>query len=354
MAPAMELLSCGIIEKDCNGDVLWTWNYPDVTESQKVLVLRKSSLQSEHNDILPFVYARHSHNSWFYIQCTEVSDSDNLPRVKQFALVLFATDFNPPKYEALCRVLSKMYCRTGSPTELLQLYLSVFTKGSCATQDNGTFVCNEYSDRKVASNSTNLRGLIKTFELKTILIYTAILLKKRIIVYHHSLEQLLRWIRTFPAFMKHRNVTEYLFPWVDLVKDEILELKGHSSYIAGCRDSLVASRAELYDLLVNLPAREITIASHAKESLTMTKTHKEIALFMVQLGDNPSYSEVQITSEISDKTQDLLNQLKSLASLTTPEGRKMVSIETFKEKNLAPAVENFLINLAIAENLIML
>lgn len=86
----------------------------------------------------------------------------------------------------------------------------------------------------------------------------------------------------------------------------------------------------------------------------MTKTHKEIALFMVQLADNQSYSESHIISEIYEKTQDLLNQLKSLASVTTPEGRRMVSIETFREKNLPTAVENFLINLAIAENLIML
>ncbi|XP_012260083.1 putative DENN domain-containing protein 10 B [Athalia rosae] len=353
MAPSMDLLSCSIIEKDCNGDVLWTWNYPSITEQQKSIVLRKCSLQSEHNDILPFIYSRYATNSWFYVHCTDVSESDNLPRVKQLALILFAKDFNPQKYEALCRVLSKTYCKTGTPTELLQLYLSVFTKGSCVTHENGTFLCNEFNGRRVAGN-TNVRGLIKAFELKTILIYTAILLKKRIIVYHHSLEQLLRWIRTFPALMKHRNITNNLFPWVDLVRDEVLDLKGHSSYIAGCRDSLVASRSELYDLLVNLPAREITVASQAKESLTMTKAHKEIALFMVQLGENQSLTEAQIISEISDKTQDLLNQLKSLATVTTPEGRKMVSIETFKEKNLAPAVENFLINLAIAENLIML
>jgi hypothetical protein len=34
--------------------------------------------------------------------------------------------------------------------------------------------------------------LIKMFGLATILIYTALLLKKRIVVYHHSLEALLK------------------------------------------------------------------------------------------------------------------------------------------------------------------
>jgi hypothetical protein len=36
------------------------------------------------------------------------------------------------------------------------------------------------------------------------------------------------------------------------------------SYVAGCRDSGVGARSDLYDVLVNLPAREITVATHAK------------------------------------------------------------------------------------------
>jgi len=38
--------------------------------------------------------------------------------------------------------------------------------------------------------------LIKMFGLETILIYTGLLLKKRIVVYHHSLEALLK-VRSF-------------------------------------------------------------------------------------------------------------------------------------------------------------
>lgn len=149
---------------------------------------------------------------------------DTCLQVKQFALVLFAKDCNPRKYEVLSRVLSKMYCKTGKPTEILQLYLSVFTKGSCSTQENGTFVSDDFNNHRFSVN-TNITELIKAFELETILIYTALLLKKRVIVYHHSLEQLLKWIRIFPALMKHRKVTDNLFPWVDLVDDELAELK---------------------------------------------------------------------------------------------------------------------------------
>ena len=92
------------------------------------------------------------------------------------------------------------------------------------TLDNEVFSSNDFNTLSFGTN-TNVKGLIKVFELETILIYTALLLKKRIVIYHHSLEQLLKWIKTFPALMKHRKVTDCLFSWVDLVQDELSELK---------------------------------------------------------------------------------------------------------------------------------
>ena len=83
----------------------------------------------------------------------------------------------------------------------------------------------------------------------------------------------------------------------------------------------------------------------------MTKTHKEIALFMVQLSENQSIRETQVISSITDKTKDLLNQLISIAS-TELEGKRTITIDAIKEKNLSSAMENFLIHLALAENLI--
>ncbi|GLH02860.1 Protein FAM45A [Gryllus bimaculatus] len=236
---------------------------------------------------------------------------------------------------------------------MLQLYLSVLTRGSCTTEENGTFLSKDFESRKYSS-STMLKELINTFGLESILIYTALLLKKRIVVYHHSLEALLKWIRTFPVMMWHRRNSDILFPWIDLVPEEIMDLKSNSHYIAGTRDSTIGSRADLFDVLVNLPAREITIAPHAKESMIMTKTHKDIAVFMVQLAERDNVQEQQVIKEIADKTKELLNQLMSLATVCTTEGKRMVSIETLRERNLPPALDNFLFNLAVAENIMML
>ncbi|XP_049863153.1 putative DENN domain-containing protein 10 B isoform X2 [Schistocerca gregaria] len=320
MTGIVDLLACNIIERDSNGDVLWTWTYPSLTDAhQQQLMIRKCGLDGDHVSPQPFVFGRYGKN-WYYINCTEVFESDNLPRLKQFALILWAKDLNPEKYETLCRILSKTYCKTGNPAVMLQLYLSVITRGSCTTEENGTFLAKDFESRKNIPHTT-LKELIQTFGLESILIYTGLLLKKRIIVYHHSLEAL---------------------------------LKSNTYYIAGCKDSAVCSRLDLFDLLVNLPAREITVAPHAKESMAMTKTHKDIAVFMVQLADQPNITEAQMIRELAEKTRDLLQNLRSLATVTTPDGKMMVSVETLREKNFPQALDNFLFNLAVAENMMLL
>ncbi|KAG8266825.1 Protein fam45a [Homalodisca vitripennis] len=248
-----------ITEKDCNNDILWAWTYPSIRDVQKTLILRKCSFDLAH----PFLYGRYR-NEWFYISCTEVFESDCLRGVKQFALVVWSRDFNPEKYETLCRILSKTYCKTGNPAMLLKLFLSVITRGACTTEENGTYFTKDFERSSIQNNATMIRDLIKLFGLQTIVIYTALLLKKRLVVYHHSLPHLLKWVHTFPALMAHRPEAELLHPWLDLCPDEVDQLVSSQSYIVGCSDSRILSRVDLFDVLVNLPAQEITIAPHAK------------------------------------------------------------------------------------------
>jgi hypothetical protein len=44
--------------------------------------------------------------------------------------------------------------------------------------------------------------------------------------------------------------------------------------------------------------------------MMMTKTHKDIAVFMVQLSENEGLSEQQVVQEIAEKTRELLNLLR--------------------------------------------
>jgi hypothetical protein len=85
--------------------------------------------------------------------------------------------------------------------------------------------------------------------------------------------------------------------------------------------------SDLFDVFVHLPAREISIAPSARgkyfnhlnfqqlnyiytsESMAMTKAHKEIAYFMVQLAQNAATSERQVIQSVAAKTNELLEQL---------------------------------------------
>lgn len=49
---------------------------------------------------------------------------------------------------------------------------------------------------------------------------------------------------------------------------------------------------------------------HFPESMVMTKTHKEIAVQLVQLAAREDVSELQIVKEVSDRTSELLNHLR--------------------------------------------
>ncbi len=57
-----------------------------------------------------------------------------------------------------------------------------------------------------------------------------------------------------------------------------------------------------------------------------------------------------IFQDISDKTMELINNLKSLSDSGT-DGAGKVSIEALRERKMPPATESFLFNLATAEGL---
>ncbi|XP_013772539.1 protein FAM45A-like [Limulus polyphemus] len=354
MEISSDLVAVGLIERDTNNDILWTWSYPSIAYEKRNLLIQKCGLECEPGSGGPippvtFRYCHH-HRAWYYIYTTEVFDADKLPKVRQFALVLQTLEFNPEKYVNLSRILSKIYCKMGDPTAILNLYLSVIIRGSCTTEENGTFLSREF-DQKAAFAASPIRNVINTFGLESILIYTALILKKRIIVYHHELDALLSFMRALPALVWHRQNWNILYPYMELSESECAELISLKTYAAGFTDASVETRTDLYDVFVNLAATEITVASHAKEAFGMSKTHKDIAMFMVRQAENTELSNQDIIREISSKTMELLNNLKSLSS-EEEDGHPVVTLESLKEHKLAASLENFLWNLAVAEGFV--
>lgn len=85
-----------------------------------------------------------------------------------FSFVILAKDFNPEKYEVLCKIIAQQYCKTGSPTAVLEVHLSIVTKGKCNTQENGKFSVQDFQQKHSYANS-DLLGKPATFVLKGLL-----------------------------------------------------------------------------------------------------------------------------------------------------------------------------------------
>ncbi|KAM9325298.1 DENN domain-containing protein 10 [Gastrophryne carolinensis] len=342
--------SAALIERDTNGDTLWVWCYPSVTAELRKLLLRKCRLQEEERPLYSFLYGQHKH-IWFYILPAAVDGCSSLREVTHFCVVLTAKDFNPEKYAALSRLLSRIYLKNGSPVAMMESYIAALTKGACPNVDNGSFLCRDYDQRK-AYLSGSVKDVVLQFGMETVILYTALMLKKRIVIYHPKPEAVLEFSRALPALVWHRLDWSILHPYVHLTPSEIDTLRSCSGYIAGFHESEVGNRSDLYDVFVNLAESSILVSAGAKEVLMLGKLHKEIGQLMVQSAEDPDKSDSQVIKDLCVRSRELLAILSSCSQEGS--NRLSVSLEHLKQKKFPPATENFLIHLAAAEQMLLM
>ena len=118
---------------------------------------------------------------------------------------------------------------------MLSYYLTLIINGYIEVKEMNN-LCFNLSSSSVTDNSqldssqNNIKAIIKLFHLDVILIYTALLLKRKIAIYHHSKSTLLDFMSALPSFISHRteNSNKILYPNVDLYSEEQIDwLKGN-------------------------------------------------------------------------------------------------------------------------------
>lgn len=357
------ITAIAIIEKDTNSDVMLTWSYPIVDESFEPVLISRSNLKGE---FVPFTFSKF-HNQWIYIVSSPVEheeeeDEDDeekeneekvlsttgkeypgpLGRVEAFSICLLCKDYNPEMYATLAKLFVGVYTKTGTPISILQGFLRVLTVGKL-----GDFEKNDFPNRD-ALLATSIKDIIKIFGIEIILVWTALMMKKRVAVYCDKSSTLLRAIRAFPLFIWHRRDWDLLYPYVNLNEDEIDELNKVRVYCAGFTDPEIKSKANLYDLFIDLNERNISVAEHAKTDFRMGSFHKDLGDFLVECSEDEEMSDLDIIKELAIRTKQLLDKLKSL-QVEDEDGNEMITAESLQ--NLPANMQQFLFSVAVAEGL---
>ena len=159
----------------------------------------------------------------------------HLPQISSFSIALESKQFDPEKHAAICQELAKSYAHGGTPLKVLEGFLSILTLSSF-----GDFAESRYDAADAKKASSPIAWLIECFGVEVVLIWTAMLLKKRVVVYSNKVSELQRLLRILPALVWHRDNWTVLRPYC-IVDDDLDDLQGGTC--ASC--SVCCSRGHL-------------------------------------------------------------------------------------------------------------
>jgi len=176
-------------------------------------------------------------------------------------------------------------------------------------------------------------------------------MKKRIVVLSDKLSILLKFIRAFPILVWHRQNWDMLRPFMTLSDVEVNDLKSTGVYCAGFVDDAVREREDLYDILVDLNSRSVSVSSSAKGDFQMTSIHRDICEFLVNSTEDTNIGDQEVIKGLAIKTKELLNKLESLKVKGEEGDSSYLDIKTLENLKLNPKMERFLLAVAIAEGM---
>jgi len=350
------LVSIAIFEKDINGDVLLTWTYPELGTDLEKVALDRCGL---HENTIPLQYSFSKYKSeWLYnfIQINNNSSKSSeeikdslLSKVEAFSICVDANDYNPEKYYEFCKLLASIYSAAYDPVKLLEAFLSVFAKGSFNAGSLGSFNSQQF-DSRAAYLVTLLKDVVRFFGEESILIWSALLMKKRIVVYSQKLGILLKLIRAFPLFVWHRQNWDLLRPFMTLGELEVADIKNAQVYCAGFTTDQARDREDLYDIFIDVNNRSVQVSSHAKPDFIMTRIHKDIYDYLIANSEDQEKSDAEFIKGLTMKTKELLTKLESLKT-QHEDGKAYIDWKSLESVKLPANVDKFLYAVATAEGM---
>jgi len=296
------LLGVYLLEKDTNGDFMIVWSHLTFDGPEYESIVKSRSLIGNQTQS----FSKYK-DKWIYLVTQDGPDKN--PRVRHFTLCLFTSEFNPEKYAALTTHMANLYSKTHSPVKILECFLDVMTTTKHEFIDEkgvklGSYNGSDYND-KAHLIASPLLDVVKMFEgTNAWLIWTALIMKKRIIVYSDSLPNLLKFIRALPLFVLHRQDWSLLRPFVTLENEpEITDLVKTGVYVAGVLSPQVKAREDLYDIFIDLTTIDIVVAPNAEDDFVQTQYHQDFAKFLLTALETEGIDDEKLIKAVKKKLQ---------------------------------------------------
>lgn len=325
---------------DFQEDTLAVWTFPSASPQIQHLACIRCA---QSKDMIPFLYFKYK-SEWVY--CLTMPTS--FPSVPSASCCLITKNFNPEKWNAMLLVLFEQYSSSSNadPTKILEGYLSVVTTGNFSNAA-GTVDISAFPDSDADKHTNVLKELCMMLGIEAVVLWNAVILKKRILVVAESLSELMPVIRTLPQLALHRkDKFSILRPIVSSDQEMHMEdLASAGVWIAGTLDLSFAAQSTNYDVLLNLSESRVIITSHALGDMKMCSAHREIASMMTEMAEGAS-SSAEIAAAISNRTLEIIGQLREMS------GAEKLSESAINSKVSNATMQHWLLKLASAEGLI--
>lgn len=394
-----QLICVSIIELDSNGEVMETYRYPAIPSDLNQVIQSRSPLFHKQllNDRESNVHERDTFGNTFHFMyskyqdvylytCTVLLSEQQVQKtssvgsvgVTSFSICLCAKDYFPKMYQScLTSAFARVYLNSGfDPVQMLQAYISVFGSGKYRQEFSSA------SFDKRMSKVGNLSLLVSLFggasasvstggssggggggvsdvaiEEAFCRIWTAVLLRKRVLVYSDKIYELNMIVDAFPCLCWHRANSKQQFnqmirPFVNLnCAEEVKDLENMGVFIAGVNTE--AKKSVKYDLFVDVSRRETIVSDQAANDFRLTKIHRDMfaaiqAHVEEQEKENEKPSNQALIRIVAEHTQSVIEKLKAIKE--SNEGALSLSILQTVSKQ--PDTQRFLYNIAQSEGLL--
>jgi len=229
-------------------------------------------------------------------------------------------------------------------------HLSVTTRGQFDGGSFGKFVDAEHDNRR-AFLASSIKHIIKLFGEDIILLWVALLTKKRVIVYADNLSVLLNVIRGLPLLVWHRQNWNLLRPYVTFSKNEVADLVASGVFVAGFTDTAIRAQESIYDIYVDVNSRSVYIPNHAKDEFVLSSYHQDLQNFLVASAEDDGTTDQTIIKNLSLKTKDLLTKLESLKVEDSTDHKLYITMEGLQQHKIPAGMDRFLYAVASAESM---